>query len=610
VNAKKKFYNDQIDTAAFSSKKIFNVTNDLLGRKATKVFPKNVSSSELPTHFSNFFVEKIRAIREQLDSSPCDHPSFAHYDGCVFDSFEAVSEEEIHNLILQSPPKSCVLDPIPTSLTKLSMSELVPLVTKIINLSLESGVMPDHFKRAVVTPILKKPGLDANELKHYRPVSNLPFISKILEKVVLIQLQNHLYCNNLVEEKQSAYRKNHSCETAVLSVLEDLLVNADDRLVSLVALLDLSAAFDTLDHDILLKRLEITFGIKGVVLDWFKSYVSGRTCSVLVGSSKSPPASLEFGVPQGSVLGPILFTLYAQPLSDVIQAHQVSYHKYADDTKLSKSSDVTNFSFLQSSVQACCQDVLRWMNSNKLMLNTQKTELMPVGSTVRLGLVGSDSAKIGSSHVSFQKSVKYLGVTIDNTLSMKEHIGNVSRSCFLELRRISTIRLFLSTEICIRLVTALISSRLDYCNSIYANLPSEDIERLQRIQSAAARLVLKKRKSDHITPLLKQLHWLPVMYRWQYKLSILAFRHFDGSLPAYLSNILTIYHPARTLRSSSEKLLVVPVRNMKTVGHRSFSFSAPHIWNSLPASLRNLPSLSSFKSGLKFFFFKKAFGDM
>lgn len=164
-------------------------------------------------------------------------------------------------------------------------------------------------------------------------------------------------------------------------------------------------------------------------------------------------------------------------------------------------------------------------------------------------------------------------------------------------------------SLCVRLVTALISSRLDYCNSVYANLSAEEIERLQRVQSAAARLVLKKRKSDHITPLLKELHWLPVKYRWQYKLSILAFRHFDGSLPDYLSNVLTTYTPARTLRSSSERLLVVPVSNMKTVGHRAFSYAAPTTWNSLPSSLRNQSSLSSFKSNLKFFLFQKAFNQ-
>ena len=169
-----------------------------------------------------------------------------------------------------------------------------------------------------MTPILKKQGLDDNELRNYRPVSNLPFLSNILERVVLLQLQSHLCANSLLEIRQSAYRKYHSTETAVLSVLEGLLTKSDEKFVSVLALLDLSAAFDTLDHAILLRRLESTFGISGLALSWFELYLSDRTQSVVVDGLMSTSVPLVFGVPQGSVLGPVLFTLYSQPLSDVI----------------------------------------------------------------------------------------------------------------------------------------------------------------------------------------------------------------------------------------------------------------------------------------------------
>ena len=160
-----------------------------------------------------------------------------------------------------------------------------------------------------------------------------------LHKVVLIQLKKHLSGNNLLEIFQSAYRQNHRTETAVLSVLDGQLGSADERLVSLVALLDLSAAFDTLDHPIQLKRLEITFGIRGTVLDWFVSYLSGRFQSVIL-----------YGMPQGSVLGPVLFILYSQPLSDVISVHNCDYLKYANDTELSKSAPPDQFLSVQSCI--------------------------------------------------------------------------------------------------------------------------------------------------------------------------------------------------------------------------------------------------------------------
>ena len=195
--------------------------------------------------------------------------------------------------------KSCMPDPIPTSLTRQCLDDLVSLIM-FINASLSTGIVPPQFKQAIVTPLLKKPGLDTNDMKKFRPVSNLSFISKILEKVVLIQLKNHLSGNNLIEIFQSAYRQNHSTETAVLSVLDGLLCSADERLVSLVALLDLSAAFDTLDHPVLLKWLETTFGVRGTVLDWFVSYLNGRFQSVIVDGVVSSSHPLVYDVPQVS----------------------------------------------------------------------------------------------------------------------------------------------------------------------------------------------------------------------------------------------------------------------------------------------------------------------
>ena len=166
---------------------------------------------------------------------------------------------------------------------------------------------------------------------------------------------------------------------------------------------------------------------------------------------------------------------------------------------------------------------------------------------------------------------------------MQNHITSICRTSFLELRRIASLRPYLSKKATKRLISALVTSRLDYCNSVLTGLPSEQITQLQRVQNSAARLVLKKKKCEHITPLLKELHWLPVKFRCQFKTATLAYRHFDGTLPKYLSDSLHTYQSSRSLRSSSEKLLLVPKRNLKTVGDQSFSFLAPTIWNSLPA---------------------------
>ena len=212
--------------------------------------------------------------------------------------------------------------------------------------------------------------------------------------------------------------------------------------------------------------------------------------------------------------------------------------------------------------------------------------------------------------VPFQTSVKYLGVRLDQTLSMHDHISSVCRAAYLELRRISTMRPFLTDSATARLVSATVTSKLDYSNSVLAGFPMEQISRLQRVQNSAARLVLRKRKRDHLMPLFHQLHWLPVKSRIQYKLAVMSYRLFDKTLPPYLSAALSVYHPPRTLRSSSEKLLHCPNRNLKTAGDRSFSSQAPCVWNSLPISLRNAQSLSIFKRNLKTHLFRQAFPEV
>ncbi len=605
--AKQKHYSDKVDSAASSSKQFFNVCNDLMGKSTAKPLPSNIKPEDLPQRFSDFFSDKIRLLRQNLDSRSSKLPEYAIYDGPKLSCFSNVTENNVRDLLSGLPNKCSVLDPIPTSFVKQSADSLVPCITSIINASLTSGYVPKQFKAAVVTPILKKAGLDVNTLKNYRPVSNLPFLSKLLEKIILKQLLNHLTANNLLEPNQSAYRQGHSTETAVLCVLNDLLSNTDEKCVSLVALLDLSAAFDTIDHNILLKRLELTFGLCDTTLSWFKSYLTNRFQSVSVHGVVSQPHLLKYGVPQGSVLGPVLFVLYSQPLSDTIVKNDCSFQKFADDTEVSKSGPLNNFRDSQLSVQTCISDLHSWMDSNKLFMNADKTELMPVGTSSCLKQLNTRSVPIMGESITLKSSVKYLGVTIDQTLSMHNHISDVCRKAFFHLRRIALVRPYLSDSAAARLVTAFVSSRLDYCNSVLAGLPADQINRLQRIQNCAARLVLKKNKREHITPLLFQLHWLPVQFRIQFKLAVFAYRFFENSLPSYLSASLTAYQPSRSLRSSSEKLLKIPKFCLKTVGHRSFSYSASSVWNSLPLALRNSLSLPQFKKDLKTYLFRQAF---
>ena len=293
--AKRQYYNDMICNCP-SSKQLYNVTNQLLGRTKKSSLPNNIPTSDLPDTFCQFFNDKVEQIRNDIDTQSADPPVFEPFTGSKFCDFEPVTKASMLKLILKTASKTCNLDPIPTPLTKQYLDVLVPVITKIINTSLTTGIVPDCFNAAIVKPLLNKQGRDVNDLKNFRPVSNLPFLSKILEKVVLAQLESHLSRNNLREVCQSAYRPNHSTETLLLSVTDSLLCKADNRLVSLLTLLDQSAAFDTIDHKILLNRVPYSFGISGTVFKWFISYLTNRTQSVSVGdlNSSSCPWNMVF----------------------------------------------------------------------------------------------------------------------------------------------------------------------------------------------------------------------------------------------------------------------------------------------------------------------------
>ena len=598
--ANKYYYCHKIEEC-LTSKALYNVANTLSGKGGNSQgsIPKTIPADKLAERFGNFFIEKIAKIRKPMDVASSSLPSFDCFDGDCMMMFEPVTKEDVMKIIKASPPKSCCLDPIPTPFLVIHLEHLIEPITAMINQSLLFGIVPVSFKHAVVLPLLKKPNLSPEELSNFRPVSNLPFLSKVLEKVVLLQLKKHLTKNNLLDNFQSAYREFHNTETALLKVQNDLICAADKGHTSILALLDLSAAFDTIDHSILLERLSKTFGLSGVVLKWFSSYVSGRTQCIMINNQTSPVFDLNYGVPQGSVLGPVLYTIYTKPLGTLIQSFDLCYHMYADDTQVYSSSRPENFTTLVKKFESCISHVKNWMIVNKLKMNEDKTELLACSIDRKAFPYVIDHMYIDSDQILFSSKAKNLGVYFDSKLSMTPHINHLAQIMFLELRRIKQIRSFLNEGAVKTLVSSFILSRLDYCNSLLYGLPMDTLKRLQLIQNNAARLILKKRKRDHLTPMFRHLHWLPVQTRIKYKIAVLCFKCVHGYAPNYLVDLVGMYVPTRSLRSGNKALLSVPCKPSRKDGHRAFVQCAPVVWNALPLSIREASSISQFKTLLK-----------
>ena len=396
--------------------------------------------------------------------------------------------------------------------------------------------------------------------------------------------------NNLYSSVQSAYRERHSTETALLKVQSDILTALDSGSGAVLLMFDLSAAFDTIDHSILLSRLNSLYGISGDALDRFKSYLSSRVQRVIIGDTVSECKDLN-----------------------IIAGHGLSCNCYADDTQLYIAIEHSvNLHSELLRMERCVADIRNWMRNNMLKLNDDKTELIVFASRCNQHLYSDVNMMIGSTTVVCETQVKNFGVIFDQVMSMRQHVNYTSRTARFHLRNISRIRRYIPEESCKLVVQSLVTSRLDYSNGLLYRIPKSAVSILQSVQNSAARIVTKIAPREHITPVFKELHWLPVDRRIEYKILLYAYKALNGLAPEYLCNMVELYAPDRVLRSASHNLLVVPRGKHCQYGMRTFAMAAATLWNSLNVRdrgnrIRGGPSLESFKSNLKTLLFKEHF---
>ena len=401
---------------ARNSRALFKVIDDLMKRTNAPKLPWPVSGiAQIADDFLEHFTREVFYSRSQLasrrvltvtaDCLQCEA-------SCSLSAFSGITIDFVISLVTKCPTKTSGLGPLPTTLVKANIDILAPILVKIINISLESGTVPATFKYAVIAPLLKKPNLDPDLMNNYRPISNLSFASKMLERHVAAQLRQHLENNDLLDIFQSAYRQHHSTETALVRIQNDHLISVDRKKVVLTLLLDMSAAFDQVDHSMLIDQMR-SIGIEGTALKWLESYISNRTHTVRIGSHNSHRTLIESGIPQGCVLGPVVFSIYTMPLDAIFRKYQLQYHIYADDAQLYVDlSEVRDGETADAvcRVERCIEEARLWMSDHNLLLNENKTEAIIISAPNRKHLQDVTCVSVCGCNIVPSSTIRNLGI--------------------------------------------------------------------------------------------------------------------------------------------------------------------------------------------------------
>ena len=467
-----------IQEASHNPRSLWRAVNSILHPPSSSetISPEDVNASQCGI-ISKYFQDKLIRIRDCIKNKLASMPHrllpvSPRHVGSTLSECEPVTAEEVIGILNNMPCKFSPVDYIPTTLLKQFPEIFGVLIARLASISFSEGRFPTMFKRAQITPLLKKPGADPTEPSNYRPISNLNTISKILEKLFMSRILPALNDSVNFCKLQSAYRRRHSTETALLKIFNDCFGVMDRQQGTVLITLDISAAFDTISHTILLDRLETCFGVTGSVLKWVESYLTNRSQFVKIGGSASQDTFLSAGVPQGSVLGPLLFCSYVSSLQTVVP-DGILFHQYADDTQLYCSVSTNNFLADVGALQNCTDVIEYWFLTNEMLLNADKSDALLVSTSQQANKLQPDArVMVAGTSVALSDSVRSLGVVIDKHLSMEKHINSVLSSCCFHIKALRHIRRCLTDEVANTVARCIVLSRIDYCNSLLYGAPS------------------------------------------------------------------------------------------------------------------------------------------
>lgn len=570
---------------------LWSVMNVVTGRRKQRQEAK-VSVDDL----SKLFADVVHDASRPPELLPPNGPLPAS----CFSSFEPVLADDVTQCLRAiDPRKATGSDCIPGIVLKQCASELAPSVAQIINLSISSGRVPATFKQSDVSPLFK--GGDSAVPGNYRPVSLLPIVSRILEHFVKLQLVEFLQRNNLYPPTQFAYRKLHSTEDALVSAVNRWIIAKSERMYTGVAMIDMSKAFDRVQHSTLINNL-FNLGIGGIALLWFCNYLENRTQRVKMLEVLSDAASCTRGVPQGSVLGPLLFVLYTRNFHNNVPT-AANHQEFADDLVIDCSHH--DPAQVSATLTAAVTNVSQWLADIGLLLNAKKTQIL----LIRPRGASADTVcevLCGSEKLATTKSARYLGVTIDDELSWRPHVDHVARKTAQAIGQLWRHGRSLSLVARRTWYISMIQSQLCYASNCYfPSITASLLDRLIRISKAGARAILRQPVLTPTEPLLARLHLSPLLHLLKQKILIFVHRCLSSAASVQFNDYYQILAPTpgaeavthRVTRGQQSRLLQIPFFR-GSASRLSIQAVGSSLWNDLPVDIRRHEDVKAFKSEL------------
>ena len=574
------------------------------GRKLWKninlAFPFKTKTNQLTNLFTcdqinSYFTNVGKKINEQFQTN---EPYEMKGPKCIYKfTLPQISNNDVLKSLstLSSNKSSQDVLNFDSKLLHVARYIISPYLTTIFNQSIFISYVLRDFKLARVTPVYKGKG-SIDDLSNYRPISVTCHISKILEAHVNSHLMFFLQTHNLITPDQSAFLKNHSTQTSLHRIVDDWLQNIDDKLITGVCSLDISKCFDSLDHQILIQKLE-WHGVLDSELIWFKNYLKDRYQVTKSNGSVSKPLKVATGVPQGSVLGPLLFILYANDFSQYIK--NSSCNMWADDNLLYVTGNTIHE--VQTKLQETTDDANYWYKKNKLAINVPKCNIMTVSSHQKK-IEKPLEISLNDVTITQVKNMKYLGLQMDENLLWNEQVAYLARTIAPKLHCFRKLRNALPSPLLSKIFKSCIQPHLDYCCSVWGFLPDSKLKKIQHIQNSAARIVKNNFDFKNIRglELVKELGWQNFRERRDFLTSSLMFKCIHGIAPHYLSDQVVMMCdviPYGT-RSTYDMNVHLPYARTEYF-KKSFQYTGGELWNQLTDNIKESPTLRKFKASYR-----------